>query len=812
MSERGMYLGRIYDLASNAATEEAVHYDPDDLTTHGVIVGMTGSGKTGLGINLLEEAALAGIPALLIDPKGDLTNLLLHFPDLAAVDFEPWIAKDEVRRAKRSVGDMAAKVAEAWRNGLAEWGIEPERISRVTSSVEYGVYTPGSGSGRPLSILKALTAPDGDWGEDPDRFLDKIATTATALLGLIDVEADPVQSREHILLAKLLEEAWKVNEDLDLSELIRRVQSPPFERMGALELEQFFPQSERLELATLLNNLLASPSFRAWQEGDPLDVERMLWNEQGKPRHTVIYLAHLADSERMFFVALLLAAVEAWMRGLKGTGSLRALLYMDEVHGYLPPSAVPASKPPFLRLLKQARAFGLGLLLSTQNPADLDYKALSNAGTWFIGRLQTEQDKKRLLDGLVGADATPGLDRGETEEIIGRLDKRVFLLHNVHEREPQIFQTRWAMAYLAGPISLRQVVAVNELVGGVQTAAEEALPRAAPPAPSATAISKPAAPSGIAERYWPVALQAEQVLGSPAAEAQLVYQPSLGALATVRFLDKKSGVEDRRAVALVEPSPDRTGMVRWSEVVGAEMDYDDLAAAPSGGGHFLDLSAPLNDGKLMRGMEREFSDYLYREQERRLPAQSDLGLVAEPDESPEAFKARCLEVASQRRDQEAKKIQEGYQRKVESLKKKLSREERELAEDMAEFSSRRMEEWVTHAENLLGFLGGSRSRRRVSTSLSKRRMTTRAKADIEESQENIEEFGRDLEKLEEQLAEELDELDRHWVAVAEDLDEVVLTPRRKDIHIEFFGILWLPHWHGGTGEQRPAFAEESLDL
>ncbi len=302
---------------------------------------------------------------MLVDPKGDLTNLLLHFPTLAPADFEPWVDKDEARREGKSVEGIAAEIAHRWREGLAEWEIEPSRIEQVRQAVAFRVYTPGSEAGRPVDVLTALAAPEGDWEEDPDRFRDKITTTATALLGLLELEADPVQSREHILLANLLETAWQAGEDLNLVELINQVQNPPFERLGAMEVDQFFPEKERFQLATSLNNLLAAPSFEPWTAGDPLDVENMLWTESGKPRQTVFYLAHLGDAERMFFVTLLLGALEAWMRGRSGSSGLRALFYMDEVFGYLPPVAVPPSKPPFLRLLKQARAFGLGLLLAT---------------------------------------------------------------------------------------------------------------------------------------------------------------------------------------------------------------------------------------------------------------------------------------------------------------------------------------------------------------------------------------------------------------------------------------------------------------
>jgi hypothetical protein len=460
------YLGRTYDLENQKINDDQVLYDPDDLTTHGVVVGMTGSGKTGLCVDLLEEAALNGIPAILIDPKGDLANLLLHFPALAAEDFKPWIDKDQARREGKSTQEIARDTAKLWRDGLEKWGIPPGRIVKVTESVEYAVFTPGSDAGIPVNILSSLKAPEIEWEGNKENIRDKISSTVTALLGLVGVEADPVQSREHILLSNVFEASWKDGQDFDLEELIRQIQNPPFEKLGAFELEQFYPSEDRFKLAMALNNLLASPSFQAWVEGMPLDIAKLLWNSDGKPRHSVFYLAHLPESERMFFVTLLLTAVEAWMRSEAGSSALRAMLYIDEVLGFLPPVANPPTKPPLLRLLKQARAFGLGVLLTTQNPVDLDYKGLGNAGTWFVGKLQTEQDKARLLNGLESVVAGKGgFKRSEISDIISSLQKRVFLLHNVHEKAPQIFHTRWAMAYLPGPISRPQIEELNELVG-----------------------------------------------------------------------------------------------------------------------------------------------------------------------------------------------------------------------------------------------------------------------------------------------------------------------------------------------------------
>ncbi|MCA9086899.1 MAG: ATP-binding protein, partial [Planctomycetaceae bacterium] len=209
---------------------------------------------------------------------------------------------------------------------------------------------------------------------------------------------------------------------------------PPFDRIGVIGLENFYPQADRFQLAMLLNNLLASPGFSSWMEGESLDIQKMLYSPDGKPRFTILSIAHLSEAERMFFVTIFLNEVVSWMRAQSGTSSLRAILYMDEVFGYFPPTANPPSKTPMLTLLKQARAFGLGVVLATQNPVDLDYKGLSNAGTWFIGRLQTERDKARVLDGLEGASAAAGhaFDRRQMEVILSGLGSRVFLLNNVH--------------------------------------------------------------------------------------------------------------------------------------------------------------------------------------------------------------------------------------------------------------------------------------------------------------------------------------------------------------------------------------------
>ncbi|NOR14463.1 MAG: DUF87 domain-containing protein, partial [Candidatus Aminicenantes bacterium] len=386
------YLGRLFDLENGRTQEELLLYDSKDLTTHAVCVGMTGSGKTGLGVGLLEEAAIDGVPALVIDPKGDMGNLMLTFPEMKAADFAPWIDPDAAARKGITAAEFAKKTAGAWKKGIGEWGQDPSRIQKFKDSAEVTIFTPGSTAGIPISILRSLTAPPTSLLDDSDALRDRVQTAVSGLLALLGIEADPIQSREHILISNILYQAWLESRDLDLTSLINEIQGPPLIKVGVFDLDSFFPQKERLELAMRLNNLLASPGFSVWMQGEPLEIGRLLYTPQGKPRISILSIAHLSDSERMFFVTVFLNEVIAWMRAQPGTGSLRALLYMDEIFGYFPPTAAPPSKAPMLTLLKQARAYGLGVVLATQNPVDLDYKGLANAGTWFIGRLQTERD------------------------------------------------------------------------------------------------------------------------------------------------------------------------------------------------------------------------------------------------------------------------------------------------------------------------------------------------------------------------------------------------------------------------------------
>ncbi|MEN1679052.1 MAG: DUF87 domain-containing protein [Planctomycetota bacterium] len=466
-SRNHFYLGRDHDLATGeTADDSSLLYASKDLTTHAMCVGMTGSGKTGLCVSLIEEALLDGVPVIAIDPKGDLGNLLLAFPELKPADFRPWVDESAAARKGLTPDELAAKTAELWRSGLDKWDNGTERLQQYHDCCERLIFTPGSSAGIPLTVLKSFDAPPAELRRDDEAMAERVSSAVSGLLALVGIDADPVQSREHILLSNLLTHAWRAGKDVTVADLIGSIQQPPFEKVGVLDLDQFFPEKARTKLAMELNNLLASPTFAGWMRGAPLDVDQLLFappdgsaglgnGGKRKPRLSILSIAHLDDSQRMFFVTVLLNEVVAWMRTQSGTSSLRAILYMDEVLGYFPPVANPPSKAPMLTLLKQARAFGLGVVLATQNPVDLDYKGLSNCGTWLLGRLQTERDKARVIEGLEGASAEAGaaFDKQAMEQTLAGLGSRVFLMNNVHDEGPRVFHTRWALSYLAGPLA-----------------------------------------------------------------------------------------------------------------------------------------------------------------------------------------------------------------------------------------------------------------------------------------------------------------------------------------------------------------------
>ncbi|MDX2475636.1 MAG: type IV secretion system DNA-binding domain-containing protein [Candidatus Krumholzibacteria bacterium] len=803
------YLGRTWDPATGKTTDEALMYDARDLTTHAVCVGMTGSGKTGLCIGLLEEAALDGVPAIIIDPKGDISNLLLTFPDLLPDDFEPWINPDDARRKGRDVPTHAAETARTWREGLASWGQDGERIKRLKAAAEFRIYTPGSSAGEPVSILASLAAPRQPWAGNEEMLRDQIRGVASAILGLAGSDADPIRSPEHIFFATVIEHYWRQGRSLDLADLIRALQEPPVRKLGVFDVDTFFPPQKRLGLAMELNGLLAAPGFAAWLEGTPLDIDNMLYTPDGRPRHAIFNIAHLDDAQRMFFVTLLLESTLAWTRRQSGTSSLRALLYMDELFGFMPPTANPPSKTPLLTLLKQARAFGLGVVLTTQNPVDLDYKGLSNTGTWFVGKLQTERDKARMMDGLESSGGWT--DRGQLEKLISGLDSRVFLMHNVHDDAPTIFHTRWVMSYLCGPLTRDQIQRIQppapllatapsaQAANTAHSAAIAAAPGVVPTAGSSLTTDlqdegyaplAPALKASITQTFLPI-------LTPAAAESSvLTYEPLLVGCGQVAFVDRRKGINGERRLGL-QYDPGTPGMnVDWNKAEPLDLAPSELTA----NGRESALYAPLPRGwetvTLHRSAKAAFKDHLYRDQVLTVPAIPALKLYGEPDEDEATFLGRARLAVREKRDLEVDKLNRKMETKLERLEKKLGREERELAEDQAEHKSRKGQELLSAGETLLGMFGvlGRKRSTGLSTAARKRRMTSRAKEDIRESEQEIAALEGSLSDMRQQLADDVEAISDKWDAVLDEVETFDVSPRRTDVRLDIVGLAWAPVW------------------
>ena len=830
------YLGKEYDIAKDKLLDRLVMYDARDLTTHGVCVGMTGSGKTGLCVILLEEAAIDRVPAIIIDPKGDITNLLLNFPELRPEDFRPWINPDDARRKELSEDEFAAKQAEQWRKGLADWGQDGARIQMVRDSADYVIYTPGSDSGVPVSILQSFAAPPLSWETEAELLRERIQGTISALLGLVGVDADPVRSREHILLSNLFEHFWRQGEDLDLPKLILAIQNPPIRQLGVFDVDTFFPEKDRFELAMILNNIIAAPAFQSWLKGQPLDVAGFLGTPEGKPRHSIFYIAHLNDAERMFFVTMLLNQVITWMRTQPGTTSLRALLYMDEIFGFFPPVANPPSKQPMLTLLKQARAFGIGVVLTTQNPVDLDYKGLTNTGTWFIGRLQTERDKARVLDGLESASSEAGqaLDRKELSRIISDLGKRVFLLHNVHEETPVTFNTRWAMSYLRGPLTRTQVrelmadrkpdqpvgapaagtgIAPTQPAAVQPTSAAATRPEAAATPASAFATSPPALPPSVEQVYLPArkaaaaaALEVERREGG-AIKAQgrnLLYVPAILGMGRVHFVDQRRSVSEQEDFALLAQPPVGAGVVAWERAQRLDLAARDLADRAEPDAYFDELPETINQARKISGLKKPLDDHLYHNSSLTLLHSPALDAYSHPGESEREFRLRLQQAAREQRDKEVDKVSARYEKRFDQLQDRLRRAEATLATRDADVTVRKQETLVTVGESVVGMFLGRRSTRTASRALSKHRQAKLAKIKLEEAEANVEALQQDLKDLEAELREQVEAVREQWEEALVDFDEVAVKPRRTDVQISLFGLAWAPHWQityqdsGGT--------------
>jgi hypothetical protein len=821
------YLGRTYDLKNKTRGDGLVLYDSKDLVTHGVCVGMTGSGKTGLCIGLLEEATIDGIPSIVIDPKGDLTNLLLTFPDLQAQDFAPWINEEDAQKKNLSSSDYAARQAETWKKGLAEWGQDSARIKRLRDAADFRIYTPGSNAGFQVSILKSFSAPPQSIRDDSELMAERVNTTVTSLLGLLGIDADPIKSREHILLSNILNSAWTAGKDLDIAALIQQIQTPPMTKIGVLDVESFFPSNDRFQLAMALNNLLAAPGFSAWMEGESLEIQNILHTPQGKPRVAIFSIAHLGDAERMFFVSLLLNQVLGWMRTQSGTTSLRAIIYMDEIFGYFPPVANPPSKLPLLTLLKQGRAFGLGVMLVTQNPVDLDYKGLSNTGTWFIGRLQTERDKARVIEGLEGIAAGSGqkFDRQEMEQILAGLSNRIFLLNNVHEDAPEVFESRWAMSYLRGPLTRTQIKSLTDpmrtqaaantsaptattaappaMTTGVSTPAATSMPMAAAAAPAVTtATARPVLPPEVSQYFIPVR-------GEATGGAVLTYQPMVLGAAEIHY-SKSRTIDLSQNLTVLANIGDGPIALDWDQATIVDLPVQDLEGAPGDGAQFGELPAAASKAKNYDAWKKDFAGWLYRNQKLELLESPSLDLVSNPGESEGDFRVRLQQLNREKRDAAVEKLRQKYAPRVAALEERKRRAEQTVAREAEQSSAQKVQTAISFGATLLSSFMG-----RKSLSLSTLgRATTAARGvsrsmkeagDVTRAQETVEAVDQQMADLDAQLKAETEAIQQADDPQKEQLETVSLKPTKSNIAVKLATLVWAPYWRDANGNMTSAW-------
>lgn len=771
------YLGRDRPASDAAAAEQLALYDSRDLVTHALCVGMTGSGKTGLGISLIEEAAIDGVPVIAIDPKGDIANLLLTFPQLRPEDFEPWVNPDDAERAKLTVPEFAAAEATKWRDGLAQWGQDGARIQRLKDSAQFTVYTPGSTAGVPVSVLGSFEPPQV---RDAELLAERAQSAVSGLLALARVDADSMTSAAHILLTNIFVAAWGAGESLDMPKLIARVQTPPLQTIGVLAVDDFMPPKDRLTLAMALNALVAAPGFAVWTQGDALDVGAFLRTAEGKPRVSIFSIAHLDDSQRMFFVTQLLSAIVGWMRAQNGTSSLRALVYMDEIFGFFPPVANPPSKPPLLTLLKQARAFGIGIVLATQNPADLDYKGLGNIGTWWLGRLQTERDKQRVLDGLESASGT-GLDRAQVDTLLSSLPGRTFLTRNIHEQELALLKTRWALSYLRGPLGreeIRRLTAKDKETTAAAESEETTLPEApvvVPVAPTA-ATSNSQAPPGVPQYFMP---------GSEGKQLR----PVLYAAVDVSLSSARLKLSETKRLLMTTPITDAAIPVDWNQTHSTALQPDQLLTAIPASAQLSALPAAAAKAGSYTKWGSQLKTWIRDTQSVQLYQSGSF--TSRPDESLREFLARVDMVGRESRDSSVDRLRAKYESKRAALEEKVERAREAIAREGQQAASQRMDVAISVGSVLAGAILGRRMSRRTGRAVRSAGRAAKQGGDVKRAHEAYD-----------KAVQELADFDANFQMQAgsaqlkhEEVKTITVKPTRDGVTVSLLALVWAPAEH-----------------
>jgi len=780
MNDGKFYLGREVSQENKALTDKDYLYRADNLTTHGVIFGMTGSGKTGLCIDLLEEALAEDIPLILVDPKGDLVNLALMFPDLSPQAFKPWLAETEAAKEGKSLDEFATATADKWQKGLKTWGIEKEQIAALKEKIELRLFTPGSAAGMKISILEGFKKPDIDFAADEEALVDKIRSSVSALLALLDVDDDPLKSKPHILISNIIEHYWRLGKSVAIEDLIINIQKPPIQKLGVFNIDQLMEEKERIELSFKLNNLIASPSFRFWSSGMPLSAGQ-LFKKNGKVPINIFYIAHLSDNERMFFVTLLLNEIVYWMRQQPGSGSLKYLFYMDEVFGYLPAYPQnPPSKVPLLTLLKQARAFGLGILLATQNPKDIDYKGLTNMGSWFIGKLQAEGDRERVIEGLIGASAqgseTP--DSAKLNDMITSLETRRFLVKNVHTPGLLIFQSRWAMSFLAGPMTREQIKILFQQPGMVKPVEKAA---------TADIQATPGEQKTHLLPYMPESkIPLDYLFDHRSGVATGHYTSYFYVDGEVIFDDQPLGLYIRKPFFASAPLD---AVINWKKeyITEAKPEYDTAAMVKTDGYEPLKIKV---DFPSLKRFQASFKEFLFANFTLSLFVNKDLNLVSNPGETREAFNQRCRDVVEKMIDREIDKIKDSYESKIKRIEDKIDSEKLKVERLSKDHRSRQTEEILSVGESVLGMLLGSKSIRGISSAARRRRITADSGHRAREGKEKLDNMDEDLESLKEELEDRVADTEDAFYKKADQIETFDVRLETNDIIVTRQALLW----------------------
>lgn len=817
------YLGKTYQGEHTQTQGEYVLFPHKQLTTHAFCVGMTGSGKTGLCLTLLEEAALDGIPAILVDPKGDLANLLLQFPQLEAKDFLPWLREDQTQNFS-----YAEETAKTWREGLSTWGIFADRIEALTDKVSFELYTPGSTVAKPLSIASLFELPPLEVLQNPELLQERVSGSVLALLNILGVQGDPFQSKEFVFLSNVLGYTWVRQERMDLGKLILAVQNPPFQQLGVMPLESFYPEKERFALAMKLNTLLASPKWSVWLQGEALDIKNLLYTPEGKAKMSILSLAHLNDQERMFFVSLLSNQMVSFMRTQGGTSSLRALFYMDEIYGYLPPVENPPSKAPLLTLLKQARAFGIGLVLATQNPVDLDYKALANCGTWWIGRLQTERDRARVLAGMdmVLEQSSASLEdrmwnKAKLEEYLTKLPQRVFIQHSVHQSAPILLQTRFCMSYLAGPLSRDKLSLLSQKLQRGEIASSPfykmnqnqqvgaGMPQAdiqsfgglafdflkgssgfssASNKSMAQEPQDPYASMGFASQAQTLAPKLPPDI--PCAYLPLLnegrtphYKAYLYGRFSIYYKDAKAKWQSVQKQSLLIPFQEGLVPLDFEQSIAISVEPSQLSKEAQREGTYQALPTQAQKATQYVLWKKAFLEQVYRKASLNIWHAPHLKIYSKEGETEAQFRIRLQQMARERLDEEVQKIQEKHQSKLLTLEEKIRKAAQTVEREKGQAKHQQMDSMLTMGASIFSVLlgggkGASRSIARAGRSVSR---ASKQQGDVKRSEESYQHYVAQYEALEQKILEEITLLREKLEEKYCTYEALSLSPAKKDV-------------------------------